>query len=142
MWVCVHVSPLLVTQRAEVHQIPLSTESYKQEYWSRLPFPSLRGLPSSGIKPASLAFPSLQADSLPAEPQKSPNFHRSYTNTKCPMISACSSTPSLHPSRTSAYTLESMVAFPLDLDELHPIGHICIRREEGRPSLWGQLGSL
>ena len=144
MWVCacVRVSPLLEAQQAVVRQIPLSTESYQQEYWNRLPFPSLRDLPNPGIKPASLASPSLQADYLPAETQKSPNFHRSSTNTKCPMISVCSSRPSLHPTWTSAYTLQSTGTFPLDLDGLHPTGHICIRREEGRPSLWGQLGSL
>ena len=37
------------------HQIPLSMEFSRQEYWSRLPFPT----------PGSLA---LQADSLPSEP--------------------------------------------------------------------------
>ena len=35
----------------------------KQEYWSGLPFPSLKDLPDPGIKTAS---PALQADSLPA----------------------------------------------------------------------------
>ena len=36
----------------------------KQEYWSRLPFPSPGDLPNPGIKPRSPAF---QADSLPTE---------------------------------------------------------------------------
>ena len=31
----------------------------RQEYWSRLPFPSPRDLPDPGIKPASLASPAL-----------------------------------------------------------------------------------
>ena len=37
----------------------------RQGYWSWLPFPSPEGLPNPGIKPRS---PTLQADSLPAEP--------------------------------------------------------------------------
>ena len=44
-------------------------EFSRQEYWSRLPFPSLRDLPDPGIKPGS---PALQADSLPYESQGSP----------------------------------------------------------------------
>ena len=33
------------------HQAPLSVEFPRQEYWSRLPFPTLRDLPESGIDP-------------------------------------------------------------------------------------------
>jgi len=43
-------------------------EFSKQEYWSGLPFPSPGDLPDSGIKPASLAPPALQVDSLPSDP--------------------------------------------------------------------------
>ena len=39
---------------------------FKQEYWSGLPFPSLRDLPDPGIEPWS---PALQADSFPTELQ-------------------------------------------------------------------------
>ena len=39
---------------------------YSVKYWSGQPFPSPGNLPNPGIKPRS---PSLQADSLPAEPQ-------------------------------------------------------------------------
>ena len=39
------------------------------EYWSGQPFPSSGALPNPGIKPRS---PTLQADSLPAEPQGKP----------------------------------------------------------------------
>jgi len=42
----------------------------RQEYWSRLPFPSPRGLPNPGIKPMSL---SLQEDYLPLSHQSSPH---------------------------------------------------------------------
>ena len=44
---------------------PLSMEFSRQEYWSRLPFPSPGDLPNPGIQPGS---PSLQADSLLYEP--------------------------------------------------------------------------
>ena len=44
-------------------------EFSRQKYWSGYPFPSLGDLPNPGIKPRS---PKLQADSLPAEPQRKP----------------------------------------------------------------------
>ena len=47
----------------------------RQEYWSRLPFPSLGDIPDPGIKPGSLA---LQADSLLFEPPGKP-----IANMKC-----------------------------------------------------------
>ena len=39
----------------------------RQEYWSGLPFPSPGDLPNPGIEPGS---PTLQAVSLPTEPQR------------------------------------------------------------------------
>ena len=61
------------------HQVPLSMEFSRQEYWSRLPFPSPGDLPNPGIKPKS---PTLQADSLLSEPPLNDNnlvilFHTS-----------------------------------------------------------------
>ena len=44
-------------------------EFSRPEYWSGLPFPSPGDLPNPEIKPRS---PTLQADSLPAEPQGKP----------------------------------------------------------------------
>ena len=41
-------------------------EFSRSKYWSGLLFPSPGGLPNPGIKPRS---PTLQVDSLPAEPQ-------------------------------------------------------------------------
>ena len=41
----------------------------RPEYWNGLPFPSSGDLPNPGIEPRS---PTLQADSLPAEPQGKP----------------------------------------------------------------------
>ena len=44
-------------------------EFSRPEYWSGYPFPSPGDLPNPGIEPRS---PSLQEDSLPAEPQGKP----------------------------------------------------------------------
>ena len=48
-----------------------SMEFSRPEYWSGQPFPSPEDLPNPGIKPRS---PTLQVDSLPAEPQESPRI--------------------------------------------------------------------
>ena len=49
-------------------QAPLYMEFLRQEYWSRLPFPTPGNLPNPGIKPGS---PVMQTDSLPlASPGK------------------------------------------------------------------------
>ena len=45
-------------------QATLSMGFPRQEYWSRLPFPSPRDLPNPEIEPRT---PALQADSLPTE---------------------------------------------------------------------------
>ena len=50
-------------------QAPLSMGFSRQEYWSRLPYPSPREVPAPGIQPRS---PASQADSLPSEPQGKP----------------------------------------------------------------------
>ena len=47
------------------HQAPQSMGFSRQEYWSRLPFPSPGDLPDTGIEPGS---PELQADVLPSKP--------------------------------------------------------------------------
>ena len=41
------------------HQALLSMGFSRQEYWSRLPFPSAEDLPNPGIEPASLTSPAL-----------------------------------------------------------------------------------
>ena len=75
---CVHVLGcfswvwLFATLWNGVHQAPLSVGFSRQEYWSRLPFPSLGDLPHPGIKPISLASPALQVDSFPLSHQGSP----------------------------------------------------------------------
>ena len=57
---------LFVALWTVAHQAPPSIGFSRQEYWNGLPFPSPGDLPNPGIKPTS---PTLQADSLPAEPQ-------------------------------------------------------------------------
>ena len=44
----------------------------RQEYWSRLPFPSPGDLSDPGIEPTSPVSPALQVDSLPTEPSGKP----------------------------------------------------------------------
>ena len=53
------------------HQSPLSMGFSRQEYWSRLPFPSPGDLSNPGIKSES---PALQADSLQSEPPGKPKY--------------------------------------------------------------------
>ena len=48
--------PTLVTPWIVACQAPLSMRFSRQEYWSRLPFPTLGDLPDPGIKPV---FPTL-----------------------------------------------------------------------------------
>ena len=64
--VCVLPSPvwLFTTPWAVTLQPPLSTEFFRQEYWSGLPFPSPGDLPDPGIEPGSA---SLKVDSSPSE---------------------------------------------------------------------------
>ena len=50
---------LFVTPWTVAHQAPLPMEFSRQEYWTRLPFPSLGDLPDPGIEPESLACPVL-----------------------------------------------------------------------------------
>ena len=67
------------------HQVPLSMEFSRQEYWTVLPFPSPGDLPNPEIKPWS---PTLQVDSLPSELPGKPTTKRlkSIKTTKKPTI--------------------------------------------------------
>ena len=42
------------------HQVPLSMQFSRQEYWSGLPFPTPGDLPDPGIEPTSPVSPALQ----------------------------------------------------------------------------------
>ena len=62
--VLVTQSCLTVTPWATARQAPLSMEFSRQEYWSRLPFPSSGDLPNPGTE---LGFPALQASEPPGK---------------------------------------------------------------------------
>ena len=52
--------------------VPLSVEFFRQEYYSRLPFPSLGDLPDPGIKPRSPGSPTLAGGFFTTEPPGKP----------------------------------------------------------------------
>ena len=54
----------------------------RQEYWSRLPFPSPGDLPDPGIEPGS---PTSQADALPSEPPGKPRVSPGGSDSKAYM---------------------------------------------------------
>ena len=55
-------------------QAPLSIGFPRQEYWSRLPFPSLRDLPDPEIEPLSLISPALADGFFSTESLEKPNI--------------------------------------------------------------------
>ena len=67
--VCSVVSDF-ATPWTEACQAPLSMGFSRQEYWSRLSFPTPGCLLDPGIKPESLVSPSLAGDSLPPVPRE------------------------------------------------------------------------
>ena len=65
---------LFVTPWTVTCQAPLSMEFSRQEYWSRLPFPTSGDLPNPGIKPTSLASPALAGRFFTATPPGKPHL--------------------------------------------------------------------
>ena len=65
---------LFATSWTIARQAPLSLGFSRQEYWSRLPYPPLGDLLDPGIESTPPVSPTLQADSLPAEPLGKPNL--------------------------------------------------------------------
>ena len=57
-------SQVFVTQWTIALQAPVSMEFFRQEFWSRLPFPSPGNPSHQGIKSTSPVAPALQVDSL------------------------------------------------------------------------------
>ena len=51
---------LFATLWTVAHQAPLSMGFFRQEYWSRLPFPPPGELPDPGIEPTSPSSPAFQ----------------------------------------------------------------------------------
>ena len=67
-----HVQLLCVIPWTVDDQAPLSMEFSRQEYWSRLRFPTLEDLTDPGIKTAPLASSTLQVYYLPLDHLGSP----------------------------------------------------------------------
>ena len=61
---------LFATPRTVAYQDPQSMGFFRQEYWSRLLFPSPGDPPDPGTEPGS---PTMQADALPSEPPGEPS---------------------------------------------------------------------
>ena len=60
-------------------QAPLSVGFSRQEYWSRLPFPSPGNLPNPGIKPASLVSPVLVGGFFTSVPPGKPKISQRFS---------------------------------------------------------------
>ena len=68
-------SVVFVTPWTTAHQATLSVGLSRQEYWSRLPFPSPGDLPDPGIKPSSPASPALASGFFTTELPGKPHLH-------------------------------------------------------------------
>ena len=80
---------LFATPRTVAHQVPLSMEFYRQEYYSKLPFPTPGDLPDPGIKSTSHA---VTHRFFTTEPPEKPG--EEYLKVKClshPVISKVTS---------------------------------------------------
>ena len=62
------MSDSFVTPWTISHQVPLSMGFSRQEYWSKLPFPSPGDLPNLGIQPVSPVSPALAGGFFATEP--------------------------------------------------------------------------
>ena len=71
---------LFATLWTVVHQAPLSMGFSKQEYWSRLPFPTPGDLPDPGIKCTSLGSPAFAG-----------GFFTNCTTWEAPYVPMCAS---------------------------------------------------
>ena len=67
-------------------------EFSRQEYWSEQPFPSPEDLPNSGIEAGS---PTLQTDSLLAEPPGKEHKHMIHVSQEC-LLLVCHGVGSCH----------------------------------------------
>ena len=54
--------------RTVAHQAPPSMECSRQDYWSRLPFPTPGDIPDPGIDTASLVSPALAGEFITMDP--------------------------------------------------------------------------
>ena len=74
MWVLSRVQ-LFTTSWTVGHEVPLSMEFCKQEYWMGLPFPTPGGLPNPGIELACLSFHVLAGGFFTTEAPAKPKTH-------------------------------------------------------------------
>ena len=65
---------LFATLWTIAHQVPLSTECPKQEYWSRFPFSPLGDLPNPGMKFESFVSPVLVGGFFTTAPPGKPSI--------------------------------------------------------------------
>ena len=63
--VCSVMSDSLWPNRLQLARLLCPLEIFRQEYWSRLPFPTTGKFPDPGIEPISLCLLRWQVDSLP-----------------------------------------------------------------------------
>ena len=71
---------LFSTPRTVAHQVPLSLEFSRHEYWSGLPFSSPGDLPDPGIEPMSPASPALASGFFTSVSPGKPLFSLDSTN--------------------------------------------------------------
>ena len=64
---CFSSVQLFVTPWTVAHQVPLPREFYRQEYWSRLPFPPPGDLPNPCLLNCRQVLPSLSYLGSPEE---------------------------------------------------------------------------
>ena len=77
-----HWTEICPTLWTIARQTPLSVGFFRQECWSRLPFPPPGDLLDPGIEFESSVSPALQADSLPAESSGKPSMLKCRYNLK------------------------------------------------------------
>ena len=75
LYVCVLSHSVMSDSEAPwtvAQQAPLSMEFFRQEYWSRWPFPTPGYFPDPGIKPVSLVSTALADGFFTTEPPRKP----------------------------------------------------------------------
>ena len=81
---------LLATPWIVAHQVPLSMEFFRQEYWSGLLFPTPGDLLDPGLEPRSLASPALAGRFFTAMPPGKPGLVYSlFTWLRQVLVMAC-----------------------------------------------------
>ena len=65
---------LFATPWNVTHQVPLSMEFSRKEYWSVQPFSTPEDIPDTGIEPMSLVSPALAGGFFTTAPPGKPHF--------------------------------------------------------------------